>query len=156
MKIFVYIARTLHLMNHCKSFKDLQTLSSSFFLFIIVPFFSSILQLILLQRGDVEANTGHRKIQLNCFSSCHWNVNSFISHKMAKLPQIEAYNSIYKYDMIYISKKYFDTSISVDDKKNQLDGYNLSRADHSNNTKRQKGCCLVLHLSLGTSCHFYK
>ena len=55
---------------------------------------------------------------------------------MAKLSQIEVYNSIFKNDMICISEKYFDSSILVDDKRIQSDCYSLIRADHSNNTKR--------------------
>lgn len=66
MKIFLLYC--LHTASHKSTFKDLQTPSSSFFLFIIAIFFSSILQLILLQHGVVEANLVTSKIKSNGFS----------------------------------------------------------------------------------------
>ena len=58
-----------------------------------------------------------------------------ISQRLTKWSEIEAYNSIYKYDMICISEIYFDFSIPAEDKIIQLDGYNSVRADHPCNTK---------------------
>ena len=42
--------------------------------------------------------------------------------------------------MICISETYLDSSISVDDKRIQLDGYNLIRADHPNKIKKGGVC----------------
>ena len=116
-----------HIASHISTFQDLQTASSSFCLFIIALFFSSILKLILAQNGDVEGNTGLRR--LNEIVSHVATGNGLISRKLLKLSQIEAYNFIYKYD-ICISEKYSYLSISVDDKGIQSVGYNLIRADH--------------------------
>ena len=41
---------------------------------------------------------------------------------------------------MHMSDTYFDSSISADDKRIQFVGYNLSRADHSNNTKTGGVC----------------
>ena len=41
---------------------------------------------------------------------------------------------------MHISETYFDSSISVDDKRIQFVGYNLTRADHSSNIKRGGVC----------------
>ena len=38
-----------------------------------ISVFSSFLQLILLQHGDVEVHPNPRKAKLNTFSFCHWN-----------------------------------------------------------------------------------
>lgn len=116
-----------HIASHISTFQDLQTASSFFCLFIIALFFSSILKLILAQNGDVEGNTGLRR--LNEIVSHVATGNGLISRKLLKLSQIEAYNFIYKYD-ICISEKYSYLSISVDDKGIQSVGYNLIRADH--------------------------
>ena len=62
---------------------------------VIALFFSSFLQLILFQHGDTEINPGPQKTGLNSFLYSHWNVSSFISHKMAKPSQIEAYNNFW-------------------------------------------------------------
>ena len=66
-----------------------------FFTFVIALFFSSFLQLILFEYGDTEINPGLQKTRLNSFLYSHWNVNSFISHKMSKQSQIEAYNNFW-------------------------------------------------------------
>ena len=58
-----------------------------------------------------------------------------ISQKVTKLSEIEAYFSIYKYDMICISEIYFDYSIPAEEKIIQLDGYNSIRTDHPSDTK---------------------
>ena len=39
-----------------------------------------------------------------------------------------------------ISETYFDSPISLNDKRNQLSGYNLIRADHPYSTKRSGVC----------------
>ena len=49
---------------------------------------------------------------------------------------MEPYNSIYSDDAICISETYFDSTILEGDKCFHLNGYNLLRADHPNNTKR--------------------
>ena len=67
------------------------------------------------------------------FSLCHWNVNSLLAH--TKISLLAAYNSIYRYDIIYISESFFDSTISDDDNILHMEGYNLIRADHPNNTK---------------------
>lgn len=59
---------------------------------------------------------------------------------MARLLQLEAYHFNYKDDLICVSETYLDCSIWVDDHIIQLKRYNLSRAVHSNNTKRGSVC----------------
>ena len=115
--------------------KNLKLYLYSFFSCFFALFFSSLLQLILLQHKDVEVNPGPRKAKLNSFSCCHWNV-SLISHKMAKLSQMK--HIILFIIMIWFVylKNYFDSSISVEDTRIQLDVYSLIRADHPSNKKR--------------------
>ena len=56
---------------------------------------------IFLQcHGDIELNPGPRKQKPNYFSVCHWNLNSIAAHNFSKLTQLQAYNSIYKYDFL--------------------------------------------------------
>ena len=49
--------------------------------------------------------------------------------------------------MIYISEIYFDSSISVEDRIIQLDGYSLNREDHPSDTKGG-GVCIHYKESL--------
>ena len=97
--------------------------SHSFASFVIALLFSSFLQLILLQYGDVEINPAPERLNQRIFPCCHCNANSLTFHNTAKLPQIEA------------NRNKFDSSISAGDKKIQLDRYSLTRADHPSNTK---------------------
>ena len=62
--------------------------------------------------------------------------------------QIEGYNSFYSHDFICISETSFDSTILEWNKKCHLNGYNLLRADHSNNTK-QGHVCICYKKSLG-------
>ena len=94
------------------------------------------LHLLLLQHGDIGSNPGPSNVQTNKnLSFCHWNVNSLQAHNLAKISQSEAYNSLFNYDFICISETYFDSSVLEGDRSFQLNGYNLLRADHPNNTK---------------------
>ena len=47
----------------------------------------------------------------------------------------EAYNIIYKHDILFISETYLDSSVSLDDTTLSLPGYNLVRSDHPSNIK---------------------
>ena len=64
---------------------------------------------------------------------CHWNLISLI------LTQLKAYISMHKYDFICLSETYLDSKIP--DSLLEIDWYNLVRADHPNNIKRD-GVCL--------------
>ena len=106
------------------------------------------LHLILLQHGDIKSNPGPDKIKLKNFSCCHWNVNSLVAHNFSKLCQLEAYNSLYNYDVICISETYLHSSVSHNNENIQLDGYSLIRSDHPSDSKRG-GVCLYYKESLG-------
>ena len=60
---------------------------------------------LLLLHGDIETNPGPNK-KFKPFTCCHWNVNSLTAHNMMKLSSIIAYNTIHKYDFIYISETF--------------------------------------------------
>ena len=97
--------------------------------------------ILLLQNGDIAKNPGPPKEKTKNFSCCHWNGTSLIAQKVAKISQLEKYNSVYKYDFIYIFEMVFDCSVQEGDKKFQLDGYYLLRKDHPSNSK-QGGVCI--------------
>ena len=88
--------------------------------------------------GDIELNSGPRKLKENIFSICHWNLNSITAHNFSKLTQLKAYISTYKHDFICLSETYLDSSIP--DNVIQIEGYNLVRADHPDNIKRGEFC----------------
>ena len=88
--------------------------------------------------GDVHQNPGPKN---SCnLSISHWNLNSISAHNFIKLVSLEAYNSIFKYDLICLSETYLDSSFAADDISLTIKGYNLIRADHPLNIKRGGAC----------------
>ena len=101
---------------------------------IVLCFFAAFAFLLLLKHEDLEANSGTKKKEARFFSCFQSNLNSILAHN--KLPLLEAYNTIHKYDILCISKTYLDSSVSVDGTTLSLSGYNLVRSDHPSNIKR--------------------
>ena len=115
---------------------------TDFHLFIVLFFF-----LVFTVNGDVESNLGPKKNKEFPLSCCHWNVNSLLVHNCAKVNSLEAYNSVFKYDFICISKTCLDSNISSDNNNLNISGYHLIRADHPINSKRG-GVCIHYKESL--------
>ena len=105
-----------------------------------LPFLLTFLYISFLLRrhGDIELNSGPRKSKGNTVSVCHWNLNSITAHNFSKLTQLKAYISTYKYDFISLSETFLDSS--TPDNLVDIQGYNLFRADHPDNTKRGEVC----------------
>ena len=89
---------------------------------------------LLMRCGDVHRNPGPEK--KSKLSIIHWNLNSISSHNFEKLHLLQAFNSVYKYDLICLNETLLDTSYSDDDLDLSLIGYNMVRADHPDNVKR--------------------
>ena len=107
---------------------------------------------LLLICVDVELNPGPKKTK-SCynFSLCHWNLNRITAYNFSKISLLEAYNVQHKFDMIWISETYLDSSFPNDDPRLNLPGYNVVRADNPNNAKRGSVCVyfeesLAVHL----------
>ena len=95
--------------------------------------------------GDIELNPGPKKSKENALSVCHWNLNSITAHDFSKLTQLKAYISTYKYDFICLSETYLDST--TPNNLIDIEGYNLVRADHPDDTKRG-GVCIYYKESL--------
>ena len=81
------------------------------------------LHLLLLQHRDIESNHGPKKGKIKYLSFCYWNINSSLAQNMCKISQIEeieAYNSLYNYDLVCISETYFDSPILEGNRSFQL------------------------------------
>ena len=68
-------------------------------------FFDSYFHLKL--SGDVHPNPG--PCDGNTFKFCRWNLDSIAVNDFIKIPLIEAYNSVYNYDIIALSETYLDS-----------------------------------------------
>ena len=84
--------------------------------------------------GDVHPNPG--PCHGNTFKFCHWNLDSITVNNFIKIPLIEAYNSVYNYDIIALSETYLDSSIP--NESISLTGFSkdIYRSDHPNDVKR--------------------
>ena len=83
----------------------------------------------ILLSGDVETNPGPETLEI-----CSWNLKSIIAHDFLRASLLEAYNSIYNYDLICIVEAHLDSSI--DEGRLALNGYTFIKNNHPLNVKR--------------------
>ena len=95
--------------------------------------------------GDIHPNPGPRDTRSLKFF--HWNLNSLSARGRIKIPLIETYDSLYKYDITTISETMLDHSVTNDDIS--IDGFSkeIYRSDHPSNTK-VGGVCLYFREGL--------
>ena len=84
---------------------------------------------------EIRPNPGPVSTTQKSFSICicHWNLNSVWVDHFTKLTLIEAYLSVNKFDLVCLSETFLDSTISDDDPRLYLYGYNLIRCDHPSN-----------------------
>ena len=80
--------------------------------------------------GDVELNPGPAS---SMFSFCSWNLNSITAHHFFRVSSIEAYSSLYDYDLLGIVETPFDCFF--DESKVIIPGYTFAKSNHPSNTK---------------------
>ena len=83
----------------------------------------------ILLSGDVETNPGPETLNF-----CTWNLNSLAAYDFLRASLIEAYNSVYNYDLIGIVETHLDSTI--DENKLALNGYTFINDNHPQNVKR--------------------
>ena len=83
----------------------------------------------ILLSGDIEMNPGPETLDF-----CTWNLNSITAHDFLRVSLIEAFNSVYKHDLIGIVETHLDSTF--DDGRLTLDGYNFFKSNHPQNVKR--------------------
>ena len=97
---------------------------------------------LLLEAGDIETNPGLVNINISHLNSL-W-VDNFI-----KLSLLEAYLSVYKFDIVCLSETFLNSSIADNDLRLILNGYDLLRSDNPSDSKKG-GVCIYYknHLRL--------
>ena len=83
----------------------------------------------ILLSGDIETNPGPDTLNF-----CTWNLNSITAHDFLRVSLMEAYNSVYNYDLIGIVETHLDSTI--DEERLALDGYSFHKENHPQNVKR--------------------
>ena len=136
-----------HLVNNFTCLIESLLLFYHYFESAYIVLFTFLHIFVLLQcHGDIELSPGPKKLLNNkSLSVCHWNLNSLTAHNYSKLRQLKAYISIYKHDFVCLSETYLDSTTPKS--LLEIDGYNLIRAGHPNNTKRG-GVCIYYKESL--------
>ena len=94
--------------------------------------------------GDIELNLGPKQDINQCFSVCHWNLNSITT---SKIQSLIVYNCIHKTDIIWLSQSYLNSEFLSSDSNLQMPSYNFARIDDLSNIKCG-GVCLYYKCSL--------
>ena len=102
-------------------------------------FFGNLIQLLLVCSGDIEINPVPKT--KNQISFCHWNLNGLAAHNFTKVSLLQALSVTHDNDIICVSETFLDSSISNDDERINIKGYNLLRADHPS-IKKRGGVCM--------------
>ena len=63
-----------------------------------------------------------------------------VAHSFTKVSVLQALSVTHDYDIICLSETFLDSSISNDDERVNIKGYNLLRTDHPSNKKRGDVC----------------
>ena len=127
---------------NCKTYKSSIYFSVLSFLIIAVnvSIATWVYSILISLSGDVQLNLGPKyKFDVN-FSKCHRYLNSIAAHNYANVFLLKAYNAVYKFEIIRISKTYLETTITSDDGNLEILGYKLIRSDHPSNSKRGGVC----------------
>ena len=82
----------------------------------------------ILLSGDIETNPGPETLDF-----CTWNLNSISAYDFLRVSLIEAYNSVYNYDIIGIVETHLNST--VDEDRLALDGYTFIKDNHPQNVK---------------------
>ena len=63
----------------------------------------------------MEVNPGPKKNCSTNVSFCQWNLNSLSMHNYVKLSSLQAYNSVYRHNVICLLETYLDNSVLSDE-----------------------------------------
>ena len=115
-------------------------------MFILIYHFLWFSSLILLS-GDIKTNPGLISSSGQCFSICHWNLNSITAYNYNKLSLLTAYNLVHSFDIIYLSETYLNSETPPNNTRLELRGYNLFCSDNPSNNKTG-GVCIYYKSTL--------
>ena len=86
--------------------KSHQLFKAFFFNYIMLLWFFQLFSLIfikieLMLAGDIHPNPGQFD---NSLKFCHWNLNGVCARDKIEIPLLEAYNSVFHYDLMALSE----------------------------------------------------
>ena len=94
--------------------------------------------------GDIHPKPGQFD---NSLKFCHWNLNGVCAPDKIKIPLLEAYNSIFHYDLIALSETNLNETVKNEDII--IDGFSteIFRSDHPSGDE-QGGVCVYFKENL--------
>ena len=78
--------------------------------------------------GDIHPSPGQLD---NSLKFCHWNLNAVCARDKIKIPLLEAYNSIFHYDLIALSETNLNETVKNEDIIIDGFGNQIFRSDHT-------------------------
>ena len=153
MKTFSLKANEFFRANKVKLVSFRMTQCFQLFSYLIYYLISTdIVRTMLILSGNVHENPGPTDCNLKFF---HWNLDNTTARDNTKISLIEAYNSVFNYDLIAISDTRLDRSISDEDI--QIEGFccDVPRSDYPSNTRIPGGVCLYYkeNIPIRARCH---
>ena len=109
----------------------------SFLLYHLIS--SDIIKSNLVRSGNVHENPGPNDCNLKFF---HWNLDSLTARNNTKISLIEAYNSVFSYDLIAVSDTRLNQSIDSEDIRIEGFSNETFRSDHPSNSRVPGGVCI--------------
>ena len=102
------------------------------------------IEIELMLSSDIHPNP--RQFD-NSLKFCHWNLNGVCARDKIKIPLLEAYNSIFHYDLMVLSKAYLNKTVQNEDII--IDGFSteIFCSDHPSDDK-QGGVCVYFKENL--------
>ena len=79
----------------------------AFYVFVLFYYLLWCSSLIFLS-GDIKTNPRSSSSSRQCFSFCHWNLDSIAAHNFAKLSFLTAYNLVHSFVVICLSETYLN------------------------------------------------
>ena len=86
----------------------------------------------------IEVNPGLKKNCSTSFSFCLWNLNSLTAQNYVKLCLLQACNSVYKHDVIYLSETYLDSLVLSGESDLDFPSNKMVRVDYPGKNKRDQ------------------
>ena len=120
-----------------------------FFNYIMLLWFFQFFSLIFIEvelilASNIHPNPGQFD---NRLKFCHWNLNGVCARDKIKIPLLEAYNSIFHYDLMVLTETYLNKTVKNEDII--IDGFSteIFRGDHPSGDK-QGGVCVYFKENL--------
>ena len=104
---------------------------------------------LMLASSDIHPNPGQFD---NSLKFCHWNLNGGCTQYKIKIPLLEAYDSIFHFDLIALSKTNLNEVVKNEDIIINDFCAEIFRSDHHSGDKQGRVCVDFNPISTGGRC----